>query len=57
MPDEDEIPPEEMWGNDEQLIQWFEDIKARRASRDNPSMEPIPDMQDNELSKQFRLGG
>jgi hypothetical protein len=46
-----------MWGNDEKLIAWFEDIKVRRANPDNSAMEPIPDMQENELSKRFRQGG
>lgn len=54
---EDEQPPEEMWGNDEALIAWFEEIKRQRANPDSRGMEPIPDMQENELTKQFRLGG
>ena len=54
MPDEDEIPPQEMWGDDESLMRWFEDVKVRRA---NPGaqMETIPDMQDNELVNQLGL--
>lgn len=46
-----------MWGNDEALVAWFEDIKAMRANPDSTPMEPIPDMQENELTKQLRLGG
>lgn len=46
-----------MWGNDEALISWFDNVKARRANPDSQSMEPIPDMQENELTKQWRLGG
>jgi len=51
------VPPEEIWGNDDRLIKWFEDIKVRRANPDNSRMEPIPDMQENELTKRFNLGG
>jgi len=54
MPDEDEIPPQEMWGDDDSLMKWFEDVKVRRA---NPGerMEKIPDMEDNELVNQLGL--
>lgn len=46
-----------MWGNDEALIAWFEEVKRKRANPDSSSMEPIPDMQENELSKRYRSGG
>lgn len=49
MPDEKEIPPQEMWGDDETLIRWFEDVKARRQNPE--STETIPEMTDNELTK------
>jgi hypothetical protein len=53
MPSEDEIPPEEMWGHDEQLTAWFEDVKRARA---NPQqMETIPDMTENELAAELGL--
>jgi len=54
IPNEDDIPPQEMWGDDEALIRWFDDVKVRR---ENPgsSMEKIPDMEDNELVNQLGL--
>jgi hypothetical protein len=54
MPDESEIPPEEMWGDDESLMRWFKDVKVRR---ENPgaAMETIPEMEDNDLVKQLGL--
>lgn len=51
---EDEQPPEEMWGNDDQLVSWFEEVKRQRANPDSTRMEPIPDMQENELAKRYR---
>jgi len=43
-----------MWGDDDALMRWFEDVKVRRQ---NPGsqMETIPDMQENELTKQLGL--
>ena len=55
MPDESEIPPEEMWGDDESLMRWFDSVKANRANPGSARMETIPDMQDNELTKQLGL--
>jgi hypothetical protein len=55
MPDEKEIPPEEMWGDDEALMRWFDDVKMRRANPDSARMESIPEMNDNELTKQLGL--
>jgi hypothetical protein len=54
MPNEDEIPPQEMWGDDDSLMKWFEDVKTRRQ---NPgvAMETIPDMEENELIQQLGL--
>lgn len=56
MPSEDEVPPEEMWGHDEGLIQWFKDVKAKRENSSGSStMETIPDMNENELTNQLGL--
>jgi hypothetical protein len=55
MPDEEEIPPQEMWGDDDALMRWFEDVKARRQNPGSGPMETIPDMQENELTKQLGL--
>jgi hypothetical protein len=54
MPSEEEVPPQEIWGDDDALMQWFEDIKVRRANPGS-SMEKIPDMQENELASQLGL--
>jgi hypothetical protein len=55
MPDEGEIPPQEMWGDDDALMRWFEDVKVRRQNPGSGPMETIPDMQENELTKQLGL--
>lgn len=39
---EDDVPPEEMWGNDDALAEWFEEVKIRHKSADTPS-ERIPE--------------
>lgn len=55
MPTEEEVPPQEMWGHDEALTKWFEDVKRSRDSTGSPAMETIPDMNDNELTSQLGL--
>ena len=37
------MPPEEMWGNDDLLGEWFDEVKIRRKSADNSPTERVPD--------------
>lgn len=39
---EDDRPPDHIWGNDDLLRDWFDDVKLRRAHPDN-QMERVPD--------------
>jgi pimeloyl-ACP methyl ester carboxylesterase len=55
IPNEEDQPPELIWGNDDRLIAWFDEVKFRRQNPDNSRMEPIPDMQQNDLSKRLGL--
>lgn len=55
----DDIPPENIWGNDDALEAWFEDIKIRRGNADS-SMERVPDppqgMTSNALVDELKMG-
>lgn len=55
IPDEKEQPPELIWGNDDALTAWFEDVKFRREHPDNQPVEQV-DMQQNDLTRRL-LGG
>jgi hypothetical protein len=48
---EDDIPPEWMWGFDDLLEEWFDDIRAARASGSTPTEQhtEVP-MMENELA-------
>jgi hypothetical protein len=49
---EDEQPPMELYGNDDRLAQWWEDVKAIRAEKyKTPGKEPLEEvpLMQNEL--------
>lgn len=50
---EDDIPPEWMWPFEDELSEWFDEV---RAARENPSSSPKEDreevpLMENELAK------
>lgn len=53
LPEEDQ-PPEQLWGNDDGLKQWFDEVKQRHkdryGSRDD-DLEDVPQMQ-NEYARE-----
>lgn len=58
LPDEDS-PPEEFYGNDEALKEWFDSVKARRKEqfsrgRGDEPMEEVPQMTNEALREMFR---
>lgn len=53
--EEDDQPPEEIWLNDEALIDHFDDLKRRRSSRESGDEEiPGAEWQQNEITKGLR---
>lgn len=57
MPEED-VPPEEYWGDDEAIGEWFEAVKQRRKNPDavtDEKLEEVP-MMSNEAAAGLRDG-
>ena len=58
---EDEQPPQEMWGLDDRLKEWWEAVEAKRKDRNSGSssgtepMETVPTTQ-NEYAAQLMKG-
>ena len=50
----DEVPPKRIWGDDERLQEWFDEVRRRRASGD--SSKQIEDPVDNEAAKGLIVG-
>lgn len=54
---EDERPPSHIWGNDEALIAWFDEVEFRRKNPDKDRMEDVEaPMQQNDLAARLRMG-
>jgi hypothetical protein len=56
---EDDVPPEEFWGSEERLAEWFEGVKARHDAQAKGLMpiedfdEDATDMTGNEMTQQY----